>query len=247
MREQTKTGPEVTNATGNMEVPMFRKLIATTVAVGAMLALPMAPANADHNYKRHHHGHHAGPPDWAPAHGYRHKRKHKHKRKHRHDDYYEYESYRYDAYPTYPSNYAYSPLGDIGAGRCNRDAIGTLLGAATGGLIGSQIGDGTGQMAAVGAGVFLGAILGGSIGRQMDQVDQSCVGQVLEYAPDNQPVEWQNPNTDAYYTTTATNTYEQSDGRYCREYQTTATVGGRVQNMYGTACRQPDGAWQIVN
>jgi surface antigen len=223
-------------------------MIATTVALGAILVLPVAPANADHYYKRHNHQSHAGPPDWAPAHGYRHKhkRKHKHKHKHRHDDY-RYDAYNYDAYPSYSNSYAYNPLGDIGSGRCNRDAIGTLLGAATGRLLGSQIGDGTGQMAAVGAGVFLGAILGGSIGRQMDQVDQSCVGQVLEYAPDNQAVAWQNPNTDAYYTTTATNTYEQTDGRYCREYQTTATVGGRVQNMYGTACRQPDGAWEIVN
>ncbi|NQV22372.1 MAG: glycine zipper 2TM domain-containing protein [Rhodospirillales bacterium] len=135
----------------------------------------------------------------------------------------------------------------MGGGRCNRDAIGTILGAATGGLLGSQLGDGTGQMAAVGAGVFLGAILGGSIGRQMDQVDHSCVGQVLEYAPDNQAVTWQNPNTDAHYTTIATKTYEQPNGRYCREYQTTATVGGRVRDMYGTACRQPDGAWEIVN
>lgn len=227
---------------------MFRTVIATTVALGAILVLPVAPANADHYYKRHNHHAHAGPPDWAPAHGYRHKhkRKHKHKHKHRHDDY-RYDAYNYDAYPGYSNSYAYNPLGDIGSGRCNRDAIGTLLGAATGGLLGSQIGDGTGQMAAVGAGVFLGAILGGSIGRQMDQVDQSCVGQVLEYAPDNQAVAWQNPNTDAYYTTTATNTYERTDGRYCREYQTTATVGGRVQNMYGTACRQPDGAWEIVN
>jgi surface antigen len=226
-----------------MEVAMFRTVIATTVALAAILVLPATAANADHKHKRHHHAR-AGPPDWAPAHGYR----RKHKRKHHHRDYryetYEYESYRHDAYP---NNYAYNPLGDIGAGRCNRDAIGTLLGAATGGLLGSQIGDGTGQMAAVGAGVFLGAILGGSIGRQMDQVDQSCVGQVLEYAPDNQAVAWQNPNTDAYYTTTATNTYEQTGGRYCREYQTTSTVGGRVQNMYGTACRQPDGAWEIVN
>ncbi len=245
LRKQTNGGPEVTKATGNMEVAMFRIVIATTVALGAILVLPAAPANADHYHKRHHNAH-AGPPDWAPARGYRHKRKHK--GKHRHGDYryeaYEYETYRYDAYP---NTYAYNPLGGIGGGRCNRDAIGTLLGAATGGLLGSQIGDGTGQMAAVGAGVFLGAILGGSIGRQMDQVDQSCVGQVLEYAPDNQAVAWQNPNTDAYYTTTATNTYEQQDGRYCREYQTTSTVGGRVQTMYGTACRQPDGAWEIVN
>ncbi len=241
---------------------MFRTLIVAAVTLGLAAWFAAAPVLADdddyddddyyeyeykydddddHRYRRHHA--HAGPPVWTPAHRYRHKHKHKHKRRHRHHDY-RYESYDYEAYP---NNFAYNPLGDIDGGRCNRDAIGALLGAATGGLLGSQLGDGTGQMAAVGAGVFLGAMLGGSIGRQMDQVDQSCVGQVLEYARDDQPVAWRNPNTDAHYTTTATNTYERSDGRYCREYQTTATVGGRVRDMYGTACRQPDGAWEIVN
>jgi surface antigen len=25
------------------------------------------------------------------------------------------------------------------------------------------------------------------------------------------------------------------------------TVGGRAEQAYGTACRQPDGSWQIVS
>lgn len=37
------------------------------------------------------------------------------------------------------------------------------------------------------------------------------------------------------------------DGRYCREYQSKVTVGGRVEHSYGTACQQPDGSWEIVN
>jgi surface antigen len=36
-------------------------------------------------------------------------------------------------------------------------------------------------------------------------------------------------------------------GAYCREYQTTVTVGGKSEQAYGTSCRQPDGSWQIVN
>ena len=40
---------------------------------------------------------------------------------------------------------------------------------------------------------------------------------------------------------------ERGDGRYCREYTATAVVGGKTQNTYGTACRQPDGAWQLVS
>lgn len=32
---------------------------------------------------------------------------------------------------------------------------------------------------------------------------------------------------------------------YCREYQTEITIAGKRQQAYGTACRKPDGAWQI--
>lgn len=32
---------------------------------------------------------------------------------------------------------------------------------------------------------------------------------------------------------------------YCREYNRDIVVGGRVQNGYGTACMQPDGAWEV--
>ena len=37
-----------------------------------------------------------------------------------------------------------------------------------------------------------------------------------------------------------------SSGRQCREYQQTVTVGGRTEQAYGTACLQPDGAWEII-
>ncbi len=33
---------------------------------------------------------------------------------------------------------------------------------------------------------------------------------------------------------------------YCREYQRRVTIGGKVQDSYGTACLQPDGSWKIV-
>lgn len=36
-------------------------------------------------------------------------------------------------------------------------------------------------------------------------------------------------------------------GQHCREYQSTASVGGRRSPVYGTACLQPDGAWRVVD
>jgi hypothetical protein len=34
---------------------------------------------------------------------------------------------------------------------------------------------------------------------------------------------------------------------FCREYQSTMTIGGRPQPVFGTACLQPDGSWRIVS
>lgn len=38
-----------------------------------------------------------------------------------------------------------------------------------------------------------------------------------------------------------------SNGQPCREFSQAVTIAGRSETAYGTACRQPDGAWKIVN
>ncbi len=168
----------------------------------------------------------ADPPPWAPAWGYRAKSMGNGKNKHR-------------------VQQAYTPPYDIGLGRCKRDLIGGLLGGAAGGLIGSRFGKGDGKLAAVAGGALLGFLIGGSIGRTMDQADQSCLEQSLEHAEDGQQITWNNPDSSTRYQVVPTKTTTMADGRYCREYTTTATVGGKVETVYGRACRQPDGAWQI--
>ena len=162
-----------------------------------------------------------GPPPWAPAHGYR--------RKH----------------GAHSAGYR-SPF-DIGLGRCNRSLLGTVIGGVGGGLIGSQVGSGSGRTVAIVGGTILGAIVGGSIGNTMDNLDHNCVGQALEHAPDGQQVIWNSPTDNAEYRVTPTDSYQRADGRYCREYRTNATIGGRTQEVYGTSCRQPDGSWELVS
>ena len=44
----------------------------------------------------------------------------------------------------------------------------------------------------------------------------------------------------------SSSTYVDYRGRTCREYTTTSWIGQAPQNVYGTACLQPDGAWRIV-
>ena len=172
----------------------------------------------------------ADPPPWAPAYGYRAKHKGKHKGKYK------------DQYTK-----AYVPPFDLGLGRCNRDVLGALIGGAGGAALGSTIGKGDGQTAAIIGGAILGVMVGGSIGRSMDDVDQNCIGQALEHAPDGRTIVWNNPANDAQYEMTPTRTIQVADNRYCREYTTTATVAGSPQQAYGRACRQPDGSWEIQN
>lgn len=130
-----------------------------------------------------------------------------------------------------------------------KQTIGTLAGAGLGGYTGSTIGKGRGRvvMAAVGAG--LGALAGGYLGQQLDKADQeraarSCQ-QALESGRSGQVVAWANPDSGNSGTFVPQVAYQAPSGLYCREFQQTIIVGGKAQNAYGTACRQPDGNWQI--
>lgn len=210
-------------------------LCALAIAMPGVVVLPSftaSPAYAD-------------PPPWAPAHGYRAKKRHKkYKRKHRRGRRGDYEERRsYDAPAIVVAPVVASPHVDLS--NCNRQLIGSVVGGATGALIGSRIGKGSGKTMAIATGTIIGLLVGGSIGRTMDSVDQSCVGNVLEQAETGQTVAWKNPDGEQYQVTPQ-KTYQSGEGRYCREYTTTVTVGGKAESAYGTACRQPDGTWQIV-
>ncbi len=69
----------------------------------------------------------------------------------------------------------------------------------------------------------------------------------LEYVPSHKASTWRNPDTGYSETLTPVKTYQTREGRYCREYVKTVTIGGEQQQVYGTACRQPDGSWVTVN
>ena len=130
-----------------------------------------------------------------------------------------------------------------------KQTIGALGGAAAGGLLGAQVGGGRGQLAATAAGALLGALIGSEIGRSMDEVDRIRAEQAYgeaQNAPLNQTIAWDNPNTGNYGTVTPIREGTQtSTGQYCREFQQTVVIGGRQEDAYGTACRQPDGSWKI--
>lgn len=123
---------------------------------------------------------------------------------------------------------------------------GMLIGAIAGGILGHQVGGGSGQVLATMFGTVAGAAIGGSIGRTMDETDMMNASMALENVRTGVPSGWVNPDTGYEYVLTPTNTYDSSTGP-CREYTMDAIIGGRVEQIYGTACRQPDGSWQVMN
>jgi surface antigen len=129
------------------------------------------------------------------------------------------------------------------------ETVGTLGGAAAGGLIGNQIGHGTGKVAATLAGVLIGGFAGNMAGGAIDDADKQRAIQAQNRAataPVGQQITWNNPqNGNSGTITPVKDGYSQS-GQYCREFQQSITINGQQQNGYGTACQQPDGSWKIV-
>lgn len=128
---------------------------------------------------------------------------------------------------------------------------GAVLGGLGGAVAGSQFGQGKGQLAAVAAGTLLGALLGSEVGKSLDRADKAALASTTQTTLENQPSgtssNWSNPDSGNYGTVTPTRTYQTNGGQYCREYSQTINVGGRSEEAFGTACRQPDGTWKVVN
>lgn len=136
-------------------------------------------------------------------------------------------------------------------GAIKKETVGALGGAVAGGVIGSKFGKGTGNGIAIGIGTLLGAVAGSSIGQSLDNADiaqyNASSQRALESSPTGREVAWRNPDSGNYGTITPTNTYQADNGQYCREYSQTINVGGQSERAYGTACRNSDGSWKVVN
>lgn len=131
----------------------------------------------------------------------------------------------------------------------DKEFLGGLAGAAGGAAVGSNIGKGSGNVVAIALGTLLGAKLGSEVGASLDRADMSYYNRTsqraLETAQPGSTLPWENPESGNSGTITPRNYYKTASGQYCREYQQSITIDGRVSQGYGTACRQPDGSWQI--
>lgn len=126
-----------------------------------------------------------------------------------------------------------------------REQSGMVVGGILGGVLGAQVGEGGGRTAATIVGTIAGAAIGGAVGRSMDETDRIKTARTLETVRTGVPAQWVNPDTGNRYVVVPTRTYDQG-GAPCREYTVDATVGGSKEKVYGTACRQPDGSWRVV-
>jgi surface antigen len=134
-------------------------------------------------------------------------------------------------------------------GGVSKEQGGTVLGALGGAAAGYALGDG--NWWAVGAGALVGGLVGNRVGNYLDERDRQQAYSTANYAldnnPDGQTATWSNPQNNTGGYTTPTDTYQTASGSTCRTYQTGVSANGENQSGTGTACRQPDGTWKLVN
>lgn len=125
--------------------------------------------------------------------------------------------------------------------------IGGTGGAIAGGLIASALDANTAGLL---GGMIAGGLIGGAIGNRMDAADKReanrATHNALKSSSTGTSTSWRNPDSGNSGTTTPTRTYQSQNGEYCREYEQTVTIGDETQTAYGSACRQPDGKWRLV-
>ena len=67
-----------------------------------------------------------------------------------------------------------------GCQNMSKQDAGTITGAVAGGLVGSTIGNGTGQVMAIAAGTLAGAFIGNAVGKSMDDTDRMKMNQACQ-------------------------------------------------------------------
>ncbi len=134
-----------------------------------------------------------------------------------------------------------------GCDNVTKQDVGAVTGAALGGVLGSTVGGGHGTTAAIIGGTILGGFLGGAVGKSMDEVDRMKMNQALETTRTNTTTTWSNPDTHNTYAVTPVKTYQTAQKQPCREFKTNVTMAdnGETKSVYGTACRDANGHWNM--
>ena len=131
-----------------------------------------------------------------------------------------------------------------------KEAGGTVGGAAAGAIIGNVLAGSGNRVAGTVIGAAVGGFLGNRIGAALDDEDKrrayAAQMQALETGPSGAPVAWRNPDS-GRYGNVVPGPADQANGATCRSYSQTIYIDGNPQAARGTACRNPDGSWTVVN
>ena len=166
------------------------------------------------------------PPPWAPAHGWRKKN---------------------DPYYTGYTGKKWDKHYGVVEGRCNREAVGAVIGAVAGGAIGSRVAkDSRDRPIAILIGSMAGAMIGAKIGRDIDQTDRACIGHALELADDKKRVTWSSADGSTTYMLTPLRGFEQQ-GVNCREFDLRVTSDKGKETRRAKACPAGNGDWRLVS
>lgn len=131
----------------------------------------------------------------------------------------------------------------------NKADTGLAVGAIAGGILGNQVGKGTGRALATVAGAMVGGIVGHEIGRSLDEQDRMLAREAefeaLERGQSGVARSWRNPDNGRYGEVVPSRPYKRGP-QDCRDYAHTVYIDGRPEVMRGTACRNGDGSWRAV-
>lgn len=83
-----------------------------------------------------------------------------------------------------------------------------------------------------------------NLNEQQQREHEHTLHEALQ-APVGETIHWE--DNDASGSVTVIREGTSSEGRYCREYTQGIKIGGESQQAYGTACRNPDGSWEIID
>jgi surface antigen len=126
--------------------------------------------------------------------------------------------------------------------------LGGIAGAALGGFLGSQFGSGGGKTAATIGGVVLGGIAGNQLGKELTCEDEEYVEDTTyESLESGEDAAWRNTESGNYGEVRPGDVYTDARGYECRAFEQEIYVNGQPVKDTGTACKQPDGSWQIVS
>lgn len=128
----------------------------------------------------------------------------------------------------------------------NKGQQGAIGGAAGGALIGQALGRDT-EATLIGAAV--GTLLGYIIGNEMDKFDKRELNHAYEYGRSGQTTQWKNPDSGNTYQVTPQPAYSNPSNaqRPCRKAEILATIDGKTEKTYSTACRNSQGQWELQN